>query len=355
MANMPSDLRFAAKRKWYQRNSTLIILFVLSFLTFLIVVPLGITALVLMWRYTSWPKPIKWVLTVIVPAPLYVIVIVLAAGVVTRFTTPPTVGTVAITAPSSLAIGDNGSVYVVDSRSIVHLSSSGALLGRPGPTDSTIATDAHGNLYYVRQGQLRVLSPAGAVLHHWQVGPVDLVAVDHQGHVYTASQSTSTADSSRIRRFTARGKLLQLWQTPYGNGLAIDAAGFVYAIGQSDLVKLNPVTGHVLARWDHSEANGMLSYDAVAADVQGTIYVGDTDDGDTPFAIQKLTQSGDHATFSTVNTSEESVGALAIDAHGNIYVVRDSYARPCPSNAGLDKLSPSGSVEGTFRSCSGQS
>lgn len=344
-------------RPWYQHDRFIVLLFVAAALTLLLVVPLGLTALVLMWRYTRWPRPLKWLLSLIVPAPLYAVlaalILSLATGTVSRLTTPPTLGAIALTAPNSVASGLHDSFYVVDGHTILHLTDTGQVLGRLGSTDATIATDQQGNLYVAQHGEIRELSPRGTLLRRWSTGPVQLVAADRHGGVYATQHAHTPAGMTRVVRFAASGRLQSRWLTAYGNALAIAQDGTIFGLGGptvGELARLNPSTGRVLQRWAGGRG-GTISYDAVAADAQGRIYVGDTRDGDTPFAIQRLSYTHRRWTFTTINTAQELVGGLAITSRGTLYVIRDSYARPCPSNLGLDELSPQGTVVGTFRSC----
>jgi sugar lactone lactonase YvrE len=180
--------------------------------------------------------------------------------------------------------------------------------------------------------------------------------VDRQGQVYAArtiSPTDLTTDVThyRISRYSPNGRLLSQWVTTYGTNLTA-AEGFLFGTdeGRYNLAKLAPATGKVLARWD-GKAQDIRSFDAVTADPQGTVYLGVTTGDDPPFAIQRLGQRGARFAVSTINTAHEQVDNLAIDPQGNIYVVRASYARPCDSNLGLDKLASSGDVIGTFHSC----
>lgn len=347
-------------RAWYQRDSTIILLFLASALTLLLVLPLSATALVLMWRYATWSKLIKWLLTAAIPLPWYLLLAGLVGSTVHAPSPPPpvTIGTVPVADPLSVAIGAHDSVYVLDQTHILHFSAEGHLLGRLGPSDlgTTIATDRAGDLYYVQQGRLVELAPTGRVLRQWPIGDVAFITVDRHGQVYATGAIAIGQDvtRARVKRYAATGRLLSQWTTSYGAMLAPAGDGFLYGIGEAGLARLDPGTGRVLARWVASAASGTSSYDAVAANAQGAIYVGDTRAGDTPFAIQKLTHTGRRYTFTSVNAAEEMVAGLAIDAQGNVYVIRDSYARPCASNLGLDKLSPAGTVIGTFRSCTAQ-
>lgn len=272
--------------------------------------------------------------------------------------TPP-LGDVSLKAPYSVAIGAHDSVYVDDGNQIVHLSAAGRLLDRLGATDANVATDRQGNLYVARNGRIEKVSPSGAILRQWSAGnaPVQLLAVDQHDNVFVAEEIVTSENTSLVKRFSATGRLLSQWLTVTPAGMAVGAGGFVYivtsATGDDKMMRLAPTTGKVLARWSAITSGG-TSYDAVGADTGGTIYVGATVDGDTPFVIQKLVHAGHHDTFQTLNAADELVAGLAVDRHGAIYVIRNSYARPCPSNLGLDKLSPSGDVVGTFRSCPAQ-
>lgn len=345
------------RRRWYQRDRFIVLLFVAAALTLLLAVPLGLAALVLMWRYTTWPKALKWLLSLIVPAPLYAVlaafVLSLASGTVSQLTTPPTLGTLPLTAPRSVAGGLHDSLYVVDGQTILHLTDRGQVLGRLGSTDAAIAADSQGHLYVAQHGEIHELSPGGTLLRRWASGPVQLVAVDRHGTVYATQDTGTPTGLTRVLRFAPSGRLLARWLTAYGSAFAVARDGTIFGIGGpalGDLARLDPVTGRVLQRWTGGR-NGTMTYDAVAADAQGTIYVGSTRDGDTPFAIQRLSYAQRTWTFTTINTAQELVAGLAITPQGTMYVIRNSYARPCPSNLGMDELSPQGTVVGTFRSC----
>lgn len=263
-------------------------------------------------------------------------------------TTPVLLGAVPLADPVSVAIGTRDSLYVVNGTTIVHLSSTGRLLGRVGHTTAPIGTAANGDLSFADAGQVVTLSPGGTLLHRWPAGAVQTLAVGRRGEVYVVSAVRATPPLWRVRRFSAAGRVLAQWLTAYGDDVAVGGDGTVYAIGGGNLVRLDARTGRVLARWVGAGVQGTNSYDAVAADAQGTIYVGVTQGAaEAPFAIERL--GSGRTTFQTVNAAQELVAGLAIDGHGNIYVIRTSYARPCPSNRGLDKLAATGQVTGTFR------
>jgi sugar lactone lactonase YvrE len=251
----------------------------------------------------------------------------------------------------SVASGAQESLYVVDGTTIVHVSATGRLLGRVGHTQAPLATDATGNLTFAEAGQVVTLGPDGTVLQRWPAGDAQALAIGRQGAVYVATAVGAAGAVWRVRRFSAAGRLLSAWQTPYAESLAVGGDGAVYGIGGGALVRMDGRSGRVLRRWGGAAGQGTTSYDAVAADGRGTIYVGVTERGAAPFAIERL-QTG--RGFVTVNTAQELVAGLAIDGQGHMYVIRSSYARPCPSNIGLDKLAPTGQVLGTFRQpCAG--
>lgn len=271
-------------------------------------------------------------------------------------TTPALLGTVPLADPVSVAIGAQESLYVVDGTTIVHFSATGRLLGRVGHTHAPLAADATGHLTFAAAGQVVTAGRDGTVLQRWPAGDVQALAVGRHGEVYVASAVDGGSAGSvwRVRRFSAAGRLLSAWPTPYAETLAVGGNGAVYGIGGGDLVQMDGRSGRVLRRWVGSAAQGTTSFDAVAADGRGTIYVGVTESGAAPFAIERLQAGRTGRGFVTVNTAQELVAGLAIDGQGHIYVIRSSYARPCPSNVGLDKLAPTGRVLGTFRQpCAG--
>lgn len=264
-------------------------------------------------------------------------------------------GACVTTSPANVAPGANQSLYVQVPSGILHYSKSGKLLARFGPRNTSIdfTVDPSGNAYYPMGAQIVKVSGSGATLAHFRAPGYQPEAVDSHG-VIIAVQGGSLAasdETATVARFSPSGRMLSRWRTAYASRLAMGADGFIYANGGlhagGDLVKLEPSTGKVLKTFFRGLGD---SFDALTADPRGAVYVGVTNGGDAPFAVQRVSQAKGRYTFTTINTAQDQVGGLAVGRDGSIFVIRASYDEP-GGGSSLEELSPSGDSMGKFAYC----
>jgi hypothetical protein len=221
---------------------------------------------------------------------------------------------------------------------------------RPADGASSVASDARGNLYVDTSRQIRKLSPGGAILAAWSSSGTAPTLVDDRGDVYGATAGSGNAFA--VIKFSATGRRLARWPGAAVQPSAVDARGMIYGIDQEqDLVQLSPRTGRVLHRWTGCVNCSVTTYDAVASDSRGTVYAGATINGDTPFAVLRLSPHGSGVGVTTINLAEEHVAQIALGNGNVVYVLRDSYSWPSPTDTGIEELSSSGASLGTFRPC----
>jgi hypothetical protein len=260
-----------------------------------------------------------------------------------------------VTAPERVASGAGGSLYVQDAHGIEHFARSGTLLAHVGLKRVSFVTDRAGNVYVPEGDQIVKESGRGAVLARMLAPGYQPEAVDRQGTIVAVQGGSLAALDSQatVERLAPSGRVLSRWSTPYASALAMGADGFLYGQGGinagGDLVKLDPATGSVLRLFPRGPGE---SFDALTADLAGTLYIGATTNADAPFAIEKVTRSGNRYVFDTLKSAQESVSGLAVDGDGTIFVIRSSYAEPgAGGGTGLEVLSPSGSSQGKVAFC----
>jgi len=352
------------KPRWYARNWFILVLLVLCVISFDILFPLGITGIYLLWRYSRWSTSLKWLASLAVPLPLYFLiatVVVPGSG-----GSVSTIGSVCLGGPAEVVAGPRDSIYVLDRHRVLRFASGGDVLWqRPAAGDGGLAADAQGNVYindpsflsYKNRGWIEKLSPQGHLLARWPANEAAPSLVDSHGVLYAIDSFDSP--NMIVRRLqTTSGKLLGHWRARMGRNLVQGPTGTLYIQGMTDveansLLQVSAATGRTIRRW--RLCRGCSSLDALASDTHGTLFAGLTNSSDTPFEIARLTPKKATLTFSPVNASQEQVGWLGFDSQDHIYVIRDSYDRPSPTDTGLDELSASGSVIATFNPCQSSS
>jgi len=252
-----------------------------------------------------------------------------------------------------VSAGPNGSLYLQDARGIVHYSTQGSLLAHFGPKSGDWAVDRSGDVYYLEGKDIVKVSSTGVVLRRWYAPMMEPEAVNPQnGDVVAVYGGSVYAGSGpdRFELFSPSGRKIHRWSPSYSANLAFDAAGDVIATAQTNaqLVAVDPETGRTVLATADEEGS---PFDAVGSDNRGDIYLGGENDTDTPFIVERVTIAGDRFHFKTINSSEESVGGLTAGTNGTIYVIRNSYDEPGPTDTGLEELSPSGSSLGKFATC----
>jgi tripartite motif-containing protein 71 len=226
-----------------------------------------------------------------------------------------------------------------------------------------VTLDGHGNLYLAQfdDDLIYKYSTSGKLLAQWgghgsrpgQLEGPDKLAFDTNGNFYVTEVGTqSSADNSRIQKFSPTGEPLAQWGT-FGSapgqfstpvGIAIDKEGAIYVadVGNHRVQKLSP-DGKPLAQW-HTVGSGTgesteIGYD-LAVDASGNVYVSDAH----PFSsgndeIQKFSPLGEVvAMWGGTGTGPgqfRNPTGLAVDSKGNVYVVDSENNR-------IQELSPSG-------------
>ena len=254
---------------------------------------------------------------------------------------------------SEVNAGTDGSIYVQDSRGIVHYSKAGKLLATFGPKRGDWTVDSTGNVYYLTGNTIVKVSPSGKVLLSWQAPMMEPEAVDYANGdilaVYGGGNYAGTGPDP-FELFSPTGKELHRWESSFAASAAFDMDGDFVATGatNSKLAAVDPLTGKTVAV---TPPTLDAPYSVVGSDNHGHIYIGGENSTDTPFTVERVTIDGSKFHFKTLNSSEESVGGLTVATNGDIFVVRASYAESSSTDTGLEELSPTGSSLGKFASC----
>jgi DNA-binding beta-propeller fold protein YncE len=191
--------------------------------------------------------------------------------------------------PRGIAIDRTGALYVADTANhrIQRFSSDDRPLGAWGTIGSApgefilptaVAFDSAGNLYVTDTGNHRIqkLSRDGQPLLEW--GGVHFphgITVDVSDNVYVT-------DEAGVRKFTSEGELVAAWVAPgqFGDpyGVATDLDGTVYVADTDNgrIIALRPDAQRVMTWGGEGTTPGRFKYpEAVALDQQGAIYVAD--------------------------------------------------------------------------------
>jgi DNA-binding beta-propeller fold protein YncE len=168
------------------------------------------------------------------------------------------------------------------------------------------------------------------------------IAIDSTGTVLVGDH-----DGNRVVRFSPRGRFLQQWTSiarpsdlfsfPYG--VAVDPAGHVFlADNLNQRVEELSSGGRLIRSWAATfSSSGAVPDDALAVDAHGDVYVGNEDS----MTVDRYTPSGQY--LSSVSGpgpgagSFRSISGIAVDARGRIYVA-DRVARA------ISVFSPSGAL-----------
>ena len=202
---------------------------------------------------------------------------------------------VCVKGPSAVAVGPAGSVYVQDNRGISRYSTKGKLLDRFGSGRADFAVSPTGNVYYLQGSSIVGISPSGKTAASWKAPNMDPEAVESNGDVITFQGGMIAASEGNTpwKVYSPTGTLLKQWTSTYGPSMAVGKGGYIYALKSQDyLAKVDPNTGKVLVSLPTGLGD---SYATVAAAPDGAVFVGSQGGGDSPFYVQRESESA--ATF----------------------------------------------------------
>jgi DNA-binding beta-propeller fold protein YncE len=236
--------------------------------------------------------------------------------------------------PSGVAVDDQGTIYVVDTGGsrIEKLSPAGQVeltIGRLGPDEAGlrrprgIALDRSGALYVADTANHRIqrFSALGDPLGAWGTigsGPGEFIlptslAFDSSGDLYVADTG-----NHRVQKLGPDGRFLGEWSgVHFPHGIAIDALDNVYVSDEAGVRKFS-ASGELLADW--TAAGQFGDPYGLTVDVNGTLYVADTDTG----RILAISPTGElQASWGSQGAGVGQLKypeAVAVDGQGAIYV-----------------------------------
>jgi DNA-binding beta-propeller fold protein YncE len=219
-----------------------------------------------------------------------------------------------------------------------------------------VAVDHQGNMYVTegsalysgtalasRRAEILKLSQTGRVLARWgrygtrpgEFNEPAGIAVDSHGNVYVADFG-----NDRIQKLSSSGRVLAVWGSPGTSrgqfdlplGLTVDSQDNVYVADylNNRVQKLSPA-GKVLALWGSSCGTAPRQFCNpfdVAVKSTGDIYVSDFGNN----RLQRLSPAGNprgtwpmpgYRPLSTAPHGPVCPTSIAIDAHGDVYVLRN--------------------------------
>ena len=262
-------------------------------------------------------------------------------------------------APSDLALGPNGTIYVVnrsweyrpDGVRVTVLNIEEELLGefsRRGEGDgelywpSSIAVDSSQNVYVADDwlNRISVFDKDGEFLSKWGTGGSGDGQISKPcGLTFDSDDNLLVADAgnNRVQKFSKDGKLLAKWgeagssqgQINVPWGLTIDSRGDVYvADWRNDRIQKFTPDGKFLAEYG-SSGNGPGQFNRpsdVAVDKDGDIYVCDWGND----RVQVITPEGKHVTTFTGDAGLSKWGREKLAANPDMIrqrnLMRDSSA-----------------------------
>lgn len=261
--------------------------------------------------------------------------------------------------PTNVAVGANGTVYVVDrdKHAILSYDANGNLLGEWGVQGSAegefnmpsdLAVDNLGNIYIADMGNHRIqkLDAEGHFVTQWgSQGTAEGQFAYPSGITIGSSNQVYVADTynQRIQKFDADGNFLAMWKIqlpdntfvkPLMGDIAVDSNGNSYvtiysALGQTHFLDFHiqkfDAEGNFVTRWgEYGSADGkFFSPYGIAIDSHNAIYVSENGN-----RIQKFDTDGNFITawgsYGSAEGQFYSPYGLAVDNHDAIYVA-DKY------------------------------
>ena len=188
-------------------------------------------------------------------------------------------------------------------------------------TGNALVFDASGNLYIGEAGNIRRVTPAGAVSTYatlpGNTPQINGLAFDASGNLY-AALLTGLGTGGSIQKVTIQGGA-SLVQTTDANisGLVFDVAGNLYIADGPKVTILTPAGAY------STFASGFQGAYNLAFDGTGSLYVVDN----SAYTVVKLTTTNSVTTQTVFASGLSAPNGIAIDAAGNVLIADSGTGR----------------------------